>query len=103
MRGASYLEMQTIVAALEFALSRGEFDAKARQKRAAQQLIKRLRSNRTISGRQEQIMALLKNGASIPQMVQASGTSRRTIFRYLNHYEEAGFDLEIANGKYQIR
>jgi len=49
------------------------------------------------------LMPMLKKGANIAQMVKSSGTSRRTIFRYLNHLEEAGMDITIVDGVYRIK
>ena len=102
MRTTSFLESQTILNALEFSLSKGGFGDSAPQKKTAQTLIKRMRGSATVSGRHDQVMKLLKKGASIEQMMKASGASRRTLFRYLNHFEEAGVRIEIIDGKYRL-
>ena len=103
MRNTSFLESQTILTALEFALGKGGFGGKNSQKKAAQQLVKQMRSSHTVSGRHDQVMSLLRKGATIEQMMKASGASRRTLFRYLNHFEEAGVEIEIVGGKYRAK
>ena len=103
MQSTSYLQTQTIVRALEFALSKGGFGGNARQKKTAAALVKDMKSNKSVSGRHQQLIGLLKRGADIEQMMHAVGASRRTVFRYLNHFEEAGFDIVIQNGKYKIK
>ncbi|HNQ24011.1 MAG TPA: helix-turn-helix domain-containing protein [Phycisphaerae bacterium] len=102
MRRTSFLESQTILTALESTLARGGFDRNAAQKRTAQQLIKRMQGSGTVSGRHTQVIALLQKGATIEQLMKACGASRRTLFRYLNHFEEAGIKIEIDAGRYRI-
>jgi DNA-binding NarL/FixJ family response regulator len=94
------VESQTIVKALEFSLAKGAFANNARQKKAAQTLLREMQSNHSMSGRHQQLAALLKKGATIEQMMKATNSSRRTVFRYLNHFEEAGMNIELDDGKY---
>ncbi len=103
MQNTSYLQTQTIVRALEFALAKGGFGGNARQKTRAAVLLKEMRSNKSVSGRHQQLVGMLRKGATIEQMMQASHSSRRTIFRYLNHFEEAGLNIAIKNGKYRLK
>ena len=103
VQNTSFLETQTIRRALEFALAKGGFGRNARQKKAAAALVKEMKSTKTVSGRHELLKKILKKGATIEQMIKATGSSRRTIFRYLNHFEEAGVDLVIENGKYKLK
>lgn len=102
MRTTSLDETQAVIRALEFALGRDGF-ATARQKKTAAALIKSMRSTESVSGRHDQLLSLLKKGATIRQMIKASGTSRRTVFRYLNHFEEAGMDIVLVDGKYKLK
>lgn len=102
MRRTSLDETQAVIQALEFALGRDGF-ATARQKKTAAALIRSMRSTDSVSGRHHQLMSLLKKGATIQQMIKASGTSRRTVFRYLNHFEEAGMDIVLIDGKYKLK
>ena len=61
-----------------------------------------MKSNKSVSGRHQQLLSILKKGATIGQMIKTTRSSRRTIFRYLNHLEEAGVGLELVNGKYRV-
>ena len=103
MRKTSFLQTQTILRALEFTLSKGGFGNNARQKRTATGLVKDMKSTKSVSGRHQQLRAMLKRGATLDQMIKATGSSRRTIFRYLNHFEDAGIDIVLADGKYRLR
>ena len=103
VQSTSYLQTQTILRALEFASSKGGFGSNARQKKTALGLIKSMKSNESVSGRHQQLSAMLKKGATIEEMIKATGASRRTIFRYLNHFEDAGLDIAIAEGKYKLK
>ena len=102
MQNTSFLESQTVLKALEFALSKGGFES-PNHKRTAAALVKTMRSNQSVSGRHQQLTALLKKGATIEEMMKATGSSRRTVFRYLNHLEEAGIDISINKGKYTLK
>lgn len=103
MRSTSFLQTQTILKALEFATARGGFGSDAQQKKTAQQLLKSMKSNQSVSGRHQQLTAMLKKGASIDDMMKSTGASRRTVFRYLNHFEEAGITLNLVGGKYKLK
>lgn len=103
MQNTSFLETQTILRALEFAMAKGGFGSDAAQKKTAAAIIKRMKSTKSVAGRHQQLAVLLKKGASIEQMMKAVGASRRSIFRYLNHFEEAGRSVAITNGKYKLK
>ncbi len=103
VRMTSYDETQTIVAALEFSLRKGGFGQDSSQKKTAARMIKEMKSASTVSGRQQQIVQALGKGATIGQMMKAIGSYRRTIFRYLNHFEEAGLEIELTGSKYRMR
>jgi Fic family protein len=103
VQNTSFSETQTILKALQFALAKGGFGNNAQQKKAAASLIKEMSGNKSVSGRHQQLMNLLKKGSTIEQMIKSTGTSRRTIFRYLNHFEEAGVDIKIEDGKYKLK
>lgn len=102
MQKTNFSQTQTILKALEFALAKGGFAGNSRQKRTALALIKSMRSNESLSGRHQQLVNLLRKGASIEEMIKATGSSRRTVFRYLNQFEDAGVNLELASGKYRL-
>jgi len=98
-----YLQTETIIKALEFTLQRGGFGASARHKKIAATLLKSMKGNQSISGRHQQLASLLRKGATLSQLIKGIGASRRTIFRYLNHFETAGFEVEVENGLYRLR
>lgn len=99
----NFLQSQTILKSLEFALARGGFAGNDAQKKTAQSLLKDMRHPRSYGGRQQQIVALLRRGASIEEMIKATQSSRRTIFRYLNDLEEAGMTLVLEDGTYRLK
>ena len=103
VQNTSFVQTQTIIHDLEFAISKGGFGRNPKQKRTAAALVKDMKSNKSVSGRHQQIAALLKKGVTLEQMMKATRASRRTIFRYLNHFEEAGIDIVIDNGRYRLK
>lgn len=103
VRNTSFLETQTILKAIEFAITKGGFGNNARMKKTAAALIKDMKGNASVSGRHQQLMDMLKRGATLQQMMKATGSSRRTIFRYLNHFEEADVSIVLEDGKYRTR
>ena len=103
MRNTSFLENQTILKALEYSLSKSAFGSNSKHKKTAAALIRKMKSTDSVSGRHQQLMNMLKKGAGLDQLMKASGSSRRTIFRYLNHFEEAGANISLQGGKYKIK
>lgn len=103
MRNTSFLETQTILAALDFALKKGGFGHNASQKKIAALLVKKMQGNESVSGRHQQLLDMLGKGSTIEQMMKTTGASRRTVFRYLCHLEEAGKDIELEGGKYRLK
>jgi len=103
VQNTSFLQTQTILRALEFAYAKGGFGSSAKQKKMAAALIQQMKSNKSVSGRHQQLMALLTKGATIEAMMKATDSSRRTIFRYLNHFEDAGVEIELVQGHYRLK
>ncbi len=103
MQNTSFEQTQTILKALQFAMAKGGFGNNAKQKKTATALIKEMSGNDSVSGRHQQLMGMLKKGSTIEQLIKSTGTSRRTIFRYLNQFEEAGVDIKIEDGKYRLK
>ena len=103
MQNSGFLQTQTILRGLEFALSKGAFADNPVQKRTATTLIKEMRGNKSVGGRQQLLTSILKKGATVEEMVKATGSSRRTIFRYLNDFEEAGVNIQLDGGKYTLK
>jgi predicted DNA-binding transcriptional regulator YafY len=102
MQQTKFLETETILKALEFTSAKGGF-TNPRQKKAAASLLKTMKSTRSVSGRHQQLQTFLKKGATIAEMMKATSSSRRTVFRYLNHFEEAGMTVTLQNGKYKLQ
>ena len=103
MQNTSFLQTQTIRKAIEFTLAKGGFGRNETQKRTANLLLKGMKSTNSVSGRHEKLRALLEKGATIDAMIKVTGSSRRTIFRYLNHFEDAGIDIVVADGVYRLK
>ena len=102
MQQTSFSQTQTILKALEFALAKNGFVGNGKQKKTAQALIRSMKSNESLSGRHQQLVGMLKKGATIDDMIKATGSSRRTVFRYLNHFEDAGVNITLVGGKYKL-
>lgn len=103
MHNTSFLQTQTIRHALEFTLENGGFARNGMQRKEAKLLLRRMSSTESVSGRHDSLRRLLKKGATMEEMIKITGSSRRTIFRYLNHFEEAGLDIRIIDGKYHLK
>jgi hypothetical protein len=103
VQGTSFIQNETILRALEFAVAKGGFGGNAKQKKAAVGLIQQMKSNKSVSGRHQQLMSLLAKGATIEQLMKSTTTSRRTVFRYLNHFEDAGVEIQLTDGKYKLK
>lgn len=102
MQLTSFSESETILRALEFALAKGGLNQPLHKKTAAT-LIKRMKSNQSISGRHQQLRDLLYRGATIDEMIKSIGASRRSVFRYLNHIEQAGMSITLEGGRYRLK
>ena len=102
MQRTNFLETQTILRALEFALAKGGFAGNARHKQTASALVQSMKGGGSVSGRYRQLMTMLKKGATLKQLMKAAGSSRRTIFRYLNHFEDAGVNIVLEGTRYRI-
>ena len=101
MQKTNFLETQTVLRALEFASAKGAFSRNARQKQTALALIKNMKGGESASGRYLQLMTMLKKGATLKQLMKTAGSSRRTIFRYLNHFEDAGVNIVLEGTRYR--
>lgn len=89
-------------AALRLALKHKLFGKEARFRRTAERLVAELESDRTIYGRQLKMLAMMESGASIDAMCRKLRCSRRTIFRYLNHLEQAKLDITLDGHEYYV-
>jgi len=103
VQNSSYLQTQTILRGLEFALAKGAFGDNQGQKRTALTLIREMKDNKSVGGRHQLLTSILKKSATIEEMMKATGASRRTVFRYLNQLEEAGVSIELDGGRYRLK
>ena len=99
---SDFSEAFAIHVALKCALKSKQYDKNAAVKKAAEGLVKELESERSIYGRQLKLIGLMEKGATIADIGRKLRSSRRTVFRYLNHLEEAGVSLSLKNGKYHV-
>ncbi len=102
MQQTKFVETETILKALEFTSAKGGF-TDTQQKKAAAALIKTMKSTQSVSGRHQQLRSFLKKGATVAEMMRATSSSRRTVFRYLNHFEEAGMTVSLQGGRYKLQ
>ena len=65
-------------------------------------LCKELEGEKSIYGRQLRMISLMEKGASIAGLVRKLRCSRRTVFRYLNYFEDAGVSVTLEDGKYCV-
>lgn len=89
-------------AALRLAMKQRLFAKDARLGKTAERLVADLESDRTIYGRQLKMLTLMESGATADAMRRKLRCSRRTVFRYLNHLEEAGVDISLEEQKYRV-
>ena len=70
--------------------------------RTASTLCKELEGEKSIYGRQLIMINAMTKGATITELCRKLRCSRRTIFRYLNHLEEAGIDVRLDDLQYSV-
>jgi len=99
---SDFTETLAIHAALRAAMKQRLFAADDRVRKSAQKLVAALEGERTIYGRQLKMLALMHKGATIDTMRRRLRCSRRTIFRYLNHLENAGLSLSLEGQVYHV-
>ena len=99
---SDFTETFAIHVALKLALKARQYKKNAAVRRAAEKLSKELEGKRSIYGRQLKMVGLMKKGASLAEMGRKLRCSRRTVFRYLNHLEDAGFPINLAGSKYYV-
>ena len=62
LKGTSFAQTQAILRALEFGIAKGAYKGNANQKKAAQALVQQMKSNKSVSGRHQQLLSILKKG-----------------------------------------
>ena len=88
--------------ALKSALRSRQYAKNAAVRNAAVALCKELESERSIYGRQLKMIGLMEHGVTLRELGRKLRCSRRTVFRYLNHLEEAGITINLVGTKYHV-
>ncbi len=99
---SDFTETLAIHASLRAAIKQKLFAGDDRVRKSADKLVVALESERTIYGRQLKMLGLMQKGATIEAMRRRMRCSRRTVFRYLNHLEEAGVNISLEGRRYHV-
>lgn len=99
---SDFTETLAIHVALKDALRAKRYDRNAAARKAAEKLCQELQSEKSIYGRQLQMIHLMERGSTLAEMGRKLRCSRRTVFRYLNHLEDAGISVELSEDRYHV-
>lgn len=99
---SDFTETLAIHVALKSALKAKKYAANAAVRHAAERLCKDLESERSIYGRQLKMLGLMEKGVTLVGLSRKLRCSRRTVFRYLNHLEDAGIALKLDGTRYFV-
>ncbi len=99
---SDFTETLAIHVALKSALKAKQYANNDAVRKAANTLCENLESERSIYGRQLKMIALMEKGASLAEMGKKLHCSRRTVFRYLNHLEDADITIKLDGLKYCV-
>ncbi len=99
---SDFTETFAIHIALRAGLKSKQYQKNAAVRRAAERLTAELEGERSIYGRQLKMVGLMEKGASLAEMGRKLRCSRRTVFRYLNHLEDAGIPINLEGSRYLV-
>lgn len=99
---SDFTETFAIHIALRSALKSKQYEKNAAVRKAAQKLCGELEGERSIYGRQLKMINLMEKGTTLAEVGRKLRCSRRTVFRYLNHLEEAGISITLRGNKYYV-
>ena len=99
---SDFTEAFAIHLALKKSLKAGYFRGSPAVQRAARRLCKDLQSERSVYGRQLKMIGMLEKGTTVTALGRKLRWSRRTVFRHLNHLEDAGISISLDNNKYRV-
>ena len=99
---SDFTETFAIHVALRSALRAKQYEKNVAVKKAAETLCQDLQGERSIYGRQLKMINLMEKGASLAEIGRKLRCSRRTVFRYLNHLEDAGISIKLQGTKYHV-
>lgn len=100
--GSDFIESLAVHAGLKLALKQRVFKNSPRARKSAEGLLASLESSRSTYGRQLKMLQLMQKGASVQTMGKSLRCSRRTVFRYLNHLENAGVEITLSGETYHV-
>ncbi|GMU38296.1 MAG: HTH domain-containing protein [Phycisphaerae bacterium] len=96
------LKTKAIQSALQFALEKRLFSKNPELRKAAESWLKDADNDRSVFGRQMRMIQVLRKGATLEEMVRRLKSSRRTVFRYLNELERAGYTVKLEDSVYRV-
>ena len=99
---SDFTETFAIHVALKHALKAKQYGKTPAVRKAAEVLCKELHGEKSIYGRQLKMIGLMEKGATIAELGRKLRSSRRTVFRYLNHLEDAGVSIKLEGSKYCV-
>ena len=99
---SDFVQTFAVHTAIKAGLKSKQFRDHAAIRKAAEKLCKELEGERSIYGRQLRMLQLMERGVTLADMGRKLRCSRRTIFRYLNHLEEAGISIKLKGAKYHV-
>ena len=99
---SDFTETFAIHVALTSALKSRHYGKNTAVQKAADKLCTELQSERSIFGRQLKMIGLMEKGATLAEMGRKLRCSRRTVFRHLNHLEDAGIAIKLDGSKYSV-
>lgn len=99
---SDFKETYAVHAALRRALKANLFGKDPTARKAAQRILKKLESDKTIYGRQCKMIKLMEKGATLVQLCKGLKSSRRTIFRYFVDLEDAGIEVKLDGSVYRV-
>lgn len=99
---SDFTETLAIHIALKQAIKSKRYERHTAVECAAEELCRNLEGERSIYGRQLKMIRLMEKGATLSELVRKLHCSRRTVFRYFNHLEDAGIDIQLDGFKYGV-
>ena len=99
---SDFTQTYAIHIALKNALKSKKYDGLPAVQKAAEALCKELGSDQSVYNRQLKMISMLQKGASMMDLHRKLKCSRRTLYRYLNEFEEAGVSIQLEGKKYHI-
>ncbi len=99
---SDFVQTFAVHLAIKAALKSKQFRNHASVRQAAEKLCRTLEGEKSIYGRQLRMIQMMEKGATLPDMGKKLHCSRRTIFRYLNHLDDAGVSIRLQGTKYHV-